>query len=193
MGNRVTPYLSGPQHPATLGESLTPPQRVALGVLLAGQGVAAARSAGVDRTTVYRWTRADHALGAALNAARRDLYLAARDQLLALAGRAARTLGRAIDRGSVKASACLLKGLGLLPGTPPDIGPDDPQQLAATAAAWQALLDPGLAAFGPGGVAEGQARGVPAPIPADAVGAAHAGLAGPVRGRGRPIVRGKDR
>jgi hypothetical protein len=38
----------------------------------------------------------------------------------------------------------------LLRGEPQQFGSDDPEELAATQAAWQALLGPGLAAFGPG-------------------------------------------
>src|SRR5262245_44514608 len=53
---------------------LTPPQETALAALLLGKTVtAAAQTAGVDRTTIYRWLKEDFDFLAALNRGRQEL------------------------------------------------------------------------------------------------------------------------
>ena len=105
---------------------LSPSQIRALEALLAGDTVTAtAKHAGVSRETVHRWWREDFEFQAAYNRARRELLETMQCRLLALADQATETVTKAIKQGDTKAALTLLKGLGLLPGTPARIGTDD--------------------------------------------------------------------
>ena len=100
-------------------DGLSPAQQNALLALLAGQTVtAAAKAAGVDRTTVHRWLRHSkhRAFRAALEEGRRELRRAMSARLLALLPKAADCLDAALAEGDSKAALALLKGLGFLPG-----------------------------------------------------------------------------
>lgn len=113
--------LARPTAPA----DLTPAQLAALGALLAGQSVtAAAGAASVDRATLYRWLK-DPAFAATYNHGRADLWAATENRLLSLADRATAVVESAIDNvGDVKVALAVLRGLGLLGGSPPVFGPD---------------------------------------------------------------------
>src|SRR5262245_2091881 len=77
------------QNAAPPAEPLAAAQTAALDALLAGQTVtAAAAAAGVDRSTLHRWLRSDHAFVAALNAARRQMHDAMQVKLFTLAEKA---------------------------------------------------------------------------------------------------------
>lgn len=105
---------------ATPGDDLLPAQQKALAALLAGQTItAAAKAAGVDRTTVHRWLRDRYkpAFPDALERGRRELRQATEARLLAMASKATDCLEEAMEEGDGKAAAlALLKGLGFLPG-----------------------------------------------------------------------------
>ncbi len=114
---------------------LDPKQQRALAQLVAGATVTkSAEAARVDRSTVHRWLREDFAFQAALNAAQRDLRREVEGRLLHLAHAALEAVATAIDRGDVRAALGVLKGIGALPGTPPSIGGENPEELAEDAA-----------------------------------------------------------
>ena len=115
-------------------DALTPNQDKALAALLAGKSVTdAAAAAEVDRTTVHRWLKDDFGFRAAFNRERHRLREAMQSRLMTLAEKAMECVERSIADGDGKAALALLKGLGLLPGEPPNIGSEDPADLAADA------------------------------------------------------------
>ena len=117
------------QPTATL-DSLSPAQFRAVEALLAGKTITAAASAGgVDRGTVHRWLKDDFAFQAELNRARREMRGAAFGNLERLAVKAGDCLEKALDQGDVRAALEVLKRLKLF--TPPRIGSEDPEELAA--------------------------------------------------------------
>ncbi len=129
-------------------DALPAGQQAALTALLAGRSVtAAAATAGVDRTTLHRWLKADFAFQAAFNRARRDLHVALQARLLALAEQAAEAVEKAVRSGDTKAAMAVLKGLGFLAGEQQSYGGDDPQELAKNAAEWESMRE----LFSPGG------------------------------------------
>ena len=105
-------------------------QQQALGALLGGASVTtAAEVAGVDRTTVHRWLRADFEFRAALNGGRRELHQALQARLDGVAQRAVEAVSSAVDSGDPKTALALLKGMGLLDGRRAAIGSEDPEVL----------------------------------------------------------------
>jgi hypothetical protein len=119
------------QQNATL-PALEPRQALALEQLLAGASVTkAAEVAGVDRSSLHRWRREDPVFQAAYNAARRDLRGEVASRLQILAGAALEAVERAIRDGDARIALGVLKGLGLLTGNPPPIGPADPAEVAS--------------------------------------------------------------
>jgi hypothetical protein len=124
--------MSNRTHPGGEGESaggLSGPQRTAIEWLTAGEtAVAAADAAGVSRSTVHRWLRADPAFQAAYNAWQADLTSTARARLLALADKAVSTVERALDRGDARTALTILRAQGLLGPARP--GPTDPDLIA---------------------------------------------------------------
>ncbi len=118
-----------PQNATSEKEQLTAPQVVALAALMEGRTVTdPAEAAGVDRTTVHRWLKADFAFIAAYNGAMKQLRDETQLRLVNVALRASETVERAVTGGNVQAALVVLRGLGLLGGRLP-IGPDDPQEL----------------------------------------------------------------
>ena len=123
-------------HFATLSE-LEPRQVLAVERLLAGDPVTtAAAAAGVDRSSVHRWLREDAVFRAAYNAARQDLFREVSSRLLGLASDALAAVEAAVRGGDARVAVAVLKGLGLLPGTAPTIGPEDPAEVASLDEAW---------------------------------------------------------
>ncbi len=112
------------------GIKLSASQIRAVEALLHGQTMtAAAKSAGISRETLHRWQRENFAFQAIYNEGRRELLNAIQSRLLALADKATETVTEAIEQGDTKAALALLKGLGMLPGSPIRIGTDDPHIL----------------------------------------------------------------
>lgn len=106
----------------TSQKKLTSKQERALDHLLAGETVtAAAKVAGVGRSTLHRWQAEDLAFQAAYNRRRRELQNAARARLLRLADQAMETVEGAVAGGDARTSLKVLDSLGLL--EPPTIGP----------------------------------------------------------------------
>jgi hypothetical protein len=113
---------------------LEPKQARALEQLLVGATVSrAAEAAGVDRSTVHRWLRHDFDFLAAYNGAQRDLRREAENRLLRLMNAATEAVVSAVEAGDVRVALAVLKGLGMLPGSPPAFGGDDPKELAEDA------------------------------------------------------------
>lgn len=111
--------------------TLSPVQEAALAALLGGKTITeAAAGVGIDRATLHRWLRDDFEFQARFNAGRRELRDAMQGRLYRLAERAADVVEASLERGDdPKTALVLLRGLGLLPGEPPKIGPDDPEAL----------------------------------------------------------------
>jgi hypothetical protein len=135
---------------------LSPSQLTALAALLAGSSITvAAEQAAVGRETVHRWLR-EPVFAATYNRQRRDLWEATETRLLRLADRATTVVERALDQdGDVKAALALLKGLGLLAGSAPAMGPDTPEsvedeQVAARLKVGDRTLNRVLAGLGDG-------------------------------------------
>ena len=90
-------------------------QQYALQELAEGKTVAqAARTAMVDRSTVFRWMKRDQAFMIALAAWRSRARRGARDRLLSMSDKAMQCLDGALDERSLPAALAVLKGLGLL-------------------------------------------------------------------------------
>ena len=83
---------------------LTPAQVIAINALTEGQSIThAAVAAGVDRSTVHRWSRT-HSFQAAHNGAKNELRTETATRLAATAVRAAETVDKAISEGNVAAA-----------------------------------------------------------------------------------------
>jgi len=115
---------------------LSPRQLLALAEILTGASLtSAAEVAGCSRRQIYRWMSEDFSFMASYNRGCKNLRREAETSLLSVARHAAETVQRAVIDGNVIASLAVLKGLGLLSGTPPPIASDDPQKLRAAAEA----------------------------------------------------------
>lgn len=123
------------QQNATEESGLSPQQLQALESLLRGETVTEAASrAGVDRTTVHRWQREDYRFMAAVNSGRREIAEAIQARLLGVALSASETVASAIESGDVRTALTVLKGMGVLSGELPRIGPEDPEEIRNDAA-----------------------------------------------------------
>jgi hypothetical protein len=108
--------------------ALSPAQFIAIDLMLQGNTlVAAARSAGVTRKTLYRWLHHDPKFQAAYNAWQLDLLTSARSRLLSLTDDAVNTLTVHVKTDGRLALA-LLKSLGTLDRPTP--GSTDPEEIA---------------------------------------------------------------
>ena len=133
------------------GWGLEPKQVVALESLLLGStATEAARVAGVDRRTLFRWLRSNAEFQSAINRGRREAREVAIMRLERLADSAVSALERALGEGDARSALTVLRGLGLLNGSW-SIGPEDAEVLALQARAaeiqWQreaCLLELGL-------------------------------------------------
>lgn len=111
-------------------EEVSCQQAVVIERLLMGDTVtAAAQAAGVARETVHRWKKSDWKFQANLNQAMRELQEATVTRLVSAAHRSADVVAKAVERGNLKASLAILKGLGALPGAIPRFGHIDPKVL----------------------------------------------------------------
>jgi hypothetical protein len=109
-------------------EVLKPGQEMVLDRLLAGDTVtAAAVAAGVDRSSVHRWFRSDAHFRAAWNRRRRELRDAAAARLMSLARRALDVIEKAVEAGDTGIALAVLRGAGLITGTPEKIGAETPE------------------------------------------------------------------
>lgn len=122
-------------HSATDKENqLTLAQLKALGPLASGQAIShVAASAGVDRTTVYRWLRDDAAFVAEFNRRKGENVDAIQAELRTMARRAVDVLRQLLDSKDTPASVRFRVALAVL-GTvggiqAPDVGETDPSDI----------------------------------------------------------------
>lgn len=116
------------------GFDLRPAQAKAIAALATGSSVVdAAREAGVDRTTVHRWLREDYDFQAAWNRLQAELEAEARVRVDRIAFSALDSLEQAVTGGDHRIALAILKGSGLLNGTRPAPGSEDPLHLAEQA------------------------------------------------------------
>jgi AcrR family transcriptional regulator len=105
---------SKPLGAGQLALGLAAEQRSALEQLLVGKSVLdSARSAGVSRTTVFRWLKDDAAFRAAYNQWKDELEETARTRLLMLSDVATDALRTALAKGDGKLALATLKAIGL--------------------------------------------------------------------------------
>ena len=114
-------------------------QRVVLQALTAGNSVQiAAQLAGIHPASIYRWKKYDARFIAALNAWRAQTQRSGHDTLQAAVGHAAENVLRATQKGDVRTSLALLKGLGTL--APQRPGSSQPAVVARELAAEAGLI-----------------------------------------------------
>jgi hypothetical protein len=130
MSQNATPSGATPNP-----NELTAKHLAAIERLVAGATVEeAATAAGVARETVHRWLTRHWAFQAQLNSARADLRDATERRLLQIAHAAANTIDEAVRRGNVAAAVAVLKGVGFLDGSRPQLGPVAAKDVEADAA-----------------------------------------------------------
>lgn len=104
------------KHFATDETNLSQAHTLALESLMSGATtVDAARAAGVDRSTLYRWRRDHDAFRAAFAGARNDLREELSTRLLVLGTKAVEVASGALDLGDVRVALAILRVA--LPGT----------------------------------------------------------------------------
>lgn len=115
----------------TAVSELTPSQVKAISALLQGLSVkAAANEVGVDRSTIHRWLKEDAHFRAELNLRKQAMLDEVSTRLLRLTVSAVDALEGALeDSTDGKLALEALRGMGFLSGTPPAIGPIDPQSI----------------------------------------------------------------
>jgi len=124
-------HHDSPQNATTGPDTLSLRQTAALEPLLSGASITkAAELAHVDRSTVHRWLREDPEFRAALNAAKREFRRELTARLHGLANAALEVVEKAVVNGDARVAIAVLRGIGLLPGTAPSIGPSDPTEIA---------------------------------------------------------------
>lgn len=134
------------ERPQETGESeLTPKQSTVLADLLQGHSVAdAAKAAGVDRSTIYRWLHGVPEFRAEYNRQRCDLCESVRSQLMRLADKAVSVVQKTLEAGDVRVALSVLKGLGALSGKPIGYVGADAEEIEAALEVyrdWQAVWD----------------------------------------------------
>lgn len=123
-GNHENDSLNKDEEPRY---ELKPRQFTALQALLHGETVTdAAEAAGVDRSTVHRWKK-EPVFRAAFNRLRYATQKRIKDRLMHVAEHAAETALDAVQDGDAGTAIQVLKGTGMLDGTPPDVGIMQPQ------------------------------------------------------------------
>ncbi len=109
--------------------------------MLAGETVtAAAKTAGVNRTTVHRW-RNDPDFLAVRNSYRSELRDAQHHRLARLASKAIEVVEQALEDGDILTALAVLRGIGLLAGQAPPTGPTNADQIRHDQAREQSILE----------------------------------------------------
>lgn len=111
-------------------------QSAAIGRLLIGDTIsAAAKAAGVSRSTLHRWLSDDFHFTAALNHERQLIVLRSEAKLWGLVDQAIGVAEDALTEGDRRVAVAVLRGSGLLAGQRPAIGSADPERLELEARA----------------------------------------------------------
>lgn len=119
-------------------------QIVAIEALMAGQSVSqAAQAAGINRTTLWRWMKGDAEFQACLNSYRLEVIEHVFAQTWRLAPLAIAAVEGALKQGDVKIGIAVLRSLGVMDGTRPELPNDDLEelQLRQRRASWKRLTD----------------------------------------------------
>ncbi|HET6247975.1 MAG TPA: hypothetical protein VFE47_09790 [Tepidisphaeraceae bacterium] len=115
VASAMVPAEAVPAVPLPKALGLSQRKRVALAALAAGAGPgAAARAAGVNAGTLFRWRKYDEHFIAALNTWQAESMKTARQMLATANEEAAAVVLQAIRKGNVNAAMTVLKGLGTL-------------------------------------------------------------------------------
>jgi hypothetical protein len=121
----MSQVVSGPELATTSGDSgtelstllagLSTPQQLALSALAEGKTYTdAAETAGIGRTTLWRWIRADPKFAAAYEAWQQELRESARARLLKATDMAADVVTQAIAGGDARIALRMLQEAGVL-------------------------------------------------------------------------------
>ena len=98
-----------------LAEGMGQKQRAAFAALCAGSSFPdAAKAAGVNRATVYRWVQSDPQFRAAYNAWQEELAESSRARLLTFVDQAVDVIGKALKRQDEKVAVTMLRDLGIM-------------------------------------------------------------------------------
>ncbi len=109
---------------------MKPTKTTALAALLSGSTVtAAAEAGGVSRETVHKWMREDFEFQAELERGKRELMQSSQMRLFKVVEDAVDSVHKAIQEGDSRAALAILKGLGMLNGTLPELQSDNPDVL----------------------------------------------------------------
>lgn len=121
--SRLTPHETPMESADFSAENLTDQQVVVLRAIANGKSIAAAaREAGVGRTTVHRWHHDPH-FQKCLQAWQSQTRESGRNIMLTLIERSARIVERALDKDDVRVALTLLTKLGVLAAKdPPALG-----------------------------------------------------------------------
>jgi hypothetical protein len=127
MAARIELHRSASLSPEILPETLTSAQGIALASLLAGKTMTtAARAAGVNRSTVWRWLHNDPEFIAFYNSARVEMSLSVQQSLRLISAQAVVTLRRLMTRKSVPDATKLAAAQAVLKVTSAPVeGPTD--------------------------------------------------------------------
>jgi hypothetical protein len=107
---------------------LSTAQELALEKLASGASIPnAAKAAGVDRKTVYRWLQSDPHFAAAFNTWRAERVASNRARALAMSDLALDTVSAAMEQGNARVALQVAKATGALKPDRP--GPTDPEEL----------------------------------------------------------------
>lgn len=105
-------------------------QRRAIEAILVGKSMTeAAKAAGVNRSTLWRWLNRDPEFQAAFNSYRREAYDQLQSQTTGLASLAISAVEAALRGGDEKTGLAVLRGLGFLTGVRVDPPTDDLHEL----------------------------------------------------------------
>jgi hypothetical protein len=135
LQTRVTRRSPAAAATDALSIALPPDQRTALELLRAGTNITdAARDAGIDRRTIYRWLNHDPAFRAAYNQWQNELEESCRARLLALTGKAVDAVERSLEKGDAALALRVIRDLGInRPSTRRTTNPDEIRRRAAIA------------------------------------------------------------
>lgn len=109
---------------------ISAPQRRAIEAMLPGKSLTdAAKAAGVNRSTLWRWLNKDAEFQSALNSYKREAFDQLSMRTTALASLAISAVESALRAGDEKAGIAVLRGLGFLNGARVDPPTDDVHEL----------------------------------------------------------------
>jgi len=137
--------------PSTYITELTPQQRRAIPLLIAGQSVSdTASTIGVDRRTLQRWRNNNPHFQAEYNRQRTELYDTAQLRLHGMVHKAIDVLGKALEDGNLKAAIELLRIISHIAKPSTETDPEQLVRRQAEKMAVEAYTAEPFANVGPG-------------------------------------------